>query len=87
MRSVAAERRTYTIVFEPNETGGYTVTCPALPGLVTEGRTLEEARKMAAEAIQLYLEVLKEDGLPIPPGEEHSETPIRDGVTIEFQAV
>ncbi|MEK6710721.1 MAG: type II toxin-antitoxin system HicB family antitoxin [Nitrospinota bacterium] len=84
---MAAKRCTYTAVFEPNETGGYTVTCPALPGLVTEGRTLEEARQMAAEAIQLYLEVLKEDGLPIPPGEEHTENTIRDGVTIEFLAV
>ena len=33
----------FTVLFEPAEEGGYVVTCPALPGLVTEGDTLEEA--------------------------------------------
>jgi predicted RNase H-like HicB family nuclease len=48
---------TYTVVFEPDlEAGGYVVTCPALPGVVTEGDTLEEARAMAADAIRAYLE-------------------------------
>ena len=42
----------YTVLFEPAEEGGYVVTCPALPGLVTEGDTLEEARAMAADAIR-----------------------------------
>jgi predicted RNase H-like HicB family nuclease len=42
-------------------TGGYVVTCPALPGLVTEGDTLDEARAMATDAIQGYLESLKKD--------------------------
>ncbi|MBD0327490.1 MAG: type II toxin-antitoxin system HicB family antitoxin, partial [Pyrinomonadaceae bacterium] len=37
-----------------------------LPGLVTEGDTLEEAREMAADAIRGYLEVLIEDGEPVP---------------------
>ena len=37
----------YTVPFEPAAEGGYVVTCPALPGLVTEGDTLEEARAMA----------------------------------------
>ncbi len=56
----------YTVIMTPDETGGYVVTCPALPGLVTEGDTLEEARVMAADAIRGYLEVLREDGKPIP---------------------
>jgi predicted RNase H-like HicB family nuclease len=54
----------YTVLFEPAEEGGYTVTCPALPGLVTEGDMLEEARAMAADAIRCYLGSLKKDGLP-----------------------
>ena len=57
----------YTVLFEQAEEGGYVVTCPALPGLVTEGETLEEARAMAADAIRGYLESLAKDGLPIPP--------------------
>ena len=56
----------YTVIFEPNERGGYTVSVPALPGLVTEGRTLEEARVMAQDAIRCYLEGLLKDGEPIP---------------------
>lgn len=56
----------YTVIMTPDETGGYVVTCPALPGLVTEGDTLEEARAMAADAIRGYLDVLAEDGEPIP---------------------
>jgi predicted RNase H-like HicB family nuclease len=42
------------------------VTCPALPGLVTEGDTLKEARAMARDAIRAYLESLRKDRLPIP---------------------
>lgn len=56
----------YTVLFEPAEEGGFTVTCPALPGLVTEGDTLEEARAMAADAIRGYIESLHRDHLPIP---------------------
>ena len=49
-------------VITPDVTGVYVVTCPALPGLVTEGDTLEDARAMATDAIQGYLESLKKDG-------------------------
>lgn len=56
----------FTMLFEPAEEGGYVVTCPALPGLVTEGDTMEEARRMAEDALRLYLETLIEDGVPIP---------------------
>ena len=66
---VTGNEYSYTVVFEPAEEGGYTVTCPALPGVVTEGDALEEAREMAADAIRCYLESLQKDGLPIPGGE------------------
>jgi antitoxin HicB len=56
----------YTAVFEPAEEGGYVVTVPALPGLVTEGDTLEEARAMVKDAIRGYLESLKKHGEEIP---------------------
>lgn len=45
------------------------VSVPALPGCNTEGDTLEEALANAKEAIELYLEVLKERGEPIPEEE------------------
>jgi len=50
----------------PAEEGGFVVTCPALPGLVTQGDTLEEARHMARDAIRGYLESLHKDGQPVP---------------------
>ncbi len=56
----------FTILIEPNEPDGYLVTCPALPGLVTEGDTLDEAYAMAQDAVQGYLESLIAHGEPIP---------------------
>lgn len=74
----------YAVVFEPDhEAGGYVVTCPALPGLVTEGDTLEEARAMAGDAIRCYLESSQKDGLPPPPGEVG---PVREKVAVKLQA-
>ena len=45
---------------------GYQVTVPLLPGLITYGRTLSEAREMAADAVRIHLEGLRKDGDPIP---------------------
>lgn len=69
---------TFTMLFEPAEEGGYVVTCPALPGLVTEGDTMEEARQMAEDALRGYLESLVKDGMSIPP----DKTPITEPVEI-----
>jgi len=46
---------TYKVLLRPEPEGGYTVTVPALPGCVTFGESVEEAMKMAQEAIELYL--------------------------------
>ena len=56
----------YTAVFEPAVEGGYVVSVPALPGLVTEGDTIEEARAMVKDAIRGYLESLVKHGEDIP---------------------
>ncbi len=53
-----------TVLFEPSDQGGYTAFVPALPGCISEGDTLEEARQNIREAIELYLEPIDE---PIPP--------------------
>lgn len=75
---VANGTYTFTMLFEPAEEGGYVVTCPALPGLVTEGDTLEEARRMAEDALRGYLESLRKDGMPIPS----DKTPIAEPIEI-----
>ena len=58
---------------EPNG-GGYTVTVPKLPGLVTEGNNLKEAREMTRDAIRCYLEsILKDKTFTSFAGEKRSE--------------
>jgi antitoxin HicB len=61
---------TYTFVFDPDLEGGFVVTCPALPGLVTYGETIEEARDMARDAMEGYIAVLLEDGEPVPGSDD-----------------
>jgi predicted RNase H-like HicB family nuclease len=56
----------YTVVYEPVKEGGYQVAVPLLPGLITYGRTFEEAREMARDAIRCYLESLLRDKERIP---------------------
>ena len=80
--SVSAAAYTYTVLFQPEPEGGYTVTCPALPGLVTYGETLEEARAMAADAIRGYIECLREDGEPIPESDP-APAPLVDRVRVK----
>jgi predicted RNase H-like HicB family nuclease len=77
----------YTVSFEPADEGGYVVTCPALPGLVTEGDTLDEARQRARDAIRAYLESLQKDGLPIPPDTHPPTEPVTEQIIVALQLV
>ncbi len=55
------------VILYPGVDGFWVVECPSLPGCVSQGRTKEEALKNIKEAIELYVEALREDNLPIPP--------------------
>lgn len=57
----------YRILIEQDEDGVFVVTCPSLPGCVSQGATREEARKNIADAISGYLESLRKHDEPIPP--------------------
>lgn len=59
-----------TAIFLPEADGGYSVIVPGLPGVATQGDTLEEALDNVREASLLWIEVCTEDGLPMP-----AETP------------
>jgi antitoxin HicB len=61
-----SDSRTYTIILEPAEEGGFVVRVPALPEIVTEGDTEEEAFAMAQDAIDLVLQSRRERGERIP---------------------
>ena len=56
----------YTIHLEPAEEGGYVVTVPALPPVITQGDTHAEAIAMAEDAIRTYIEYCIEHGKEIP---------------------
>lgn len=66
----------YLCHFQPEQEGGFTVTCPKLPPVVTYGETLEEAQANAREAIELCLEVMLEHGDAIPPPDRDLTGPI-----------
>jgi antitoxin HicB len=74
-----SQTHTYTIILDPDQEGGYTVTVPALPGCVTEGETVEECLTNAQEAIGLYLEDLVATGEAIP---EETQPPKVLSVTV-----
>jgi len=66
----------YLSHFRPEPEGGFRVTYPKLPPVVTYGETLEEAQANAREAIELCLEVMREDGEAIPPPDRDLASPI-----------
>ncbi len=73
----------YFAIFDPAEEGGYNVSFPDFPGCVTFGRNFEEARAMAREALELWLEELTESKEYIPI---HSARPIIDEVRVPVPA-
>ena len=58
--------RTYTGLIHKDPESDYGVSFPDLPGCISAGRTVEEAREMAAEALALHLEALEAYGEDIP---------------------
>jgi antitoxin HicB len=64
------------IVFEFQEEpeGGYTIAVPSLPGCISYGKTFEEAMEMIKDAMKGWLEVAKEQGIPIPDQFEQIES-------------
>lgn len=62
----------YNAIFEPCEEGGFTVTVPKLPGVVTEGDTFEEALEQARNAVAGHLQILTEAGEEIPEADQNS---------------
>ena len=55
----------YAVIIEPGERN-YSAYLPDLPGCVATGKTIGELRRRMSEAIDLHLQGMREDGLPIP---------------------
>jgi antitoxin HicB len=54
------------LVMDPQPEGGWTITCPILPGLVTEADSIEEVSANVADAIEALVEGYEELGQPLP---------------------
>jgi antitoxin HicB len=55
------------LVLEPQPEGGYVVTCPLLPELITEGEDVQDALHNANDALAAIIEALKSLDRPLPP--------------------
>jgi antitoxin HicB len=72
----------YRLIYEHLAEGGFQVIVPALPGLVTYGRTIEEAREMAHDSITCHLQGLLKDDEEIPIDPFASEPPVIEELRI-----
>jgi len=73
MEEIMASKYSFRILLRPEPEGGYTVIVPSLPGCITYGKTVDNAVKMAEDAIRAYLESMK----------KHGEEIVDDSTTLE----
>ncbi|HEY4185613.1 MAG TPA: type II toxin-antitoxin system HicB family antitoxin [Polyangia bacterium] len=66
--------RSFNVVLEREENGGFSVYVPDLPGCASEGETEQEALANIRQAIEGYIDGLKADGLPVPEPHTKIET-------------
>jgi predicted RNase H-like HicB family nuclease len=74
-------KREYTVLYQEIEDGWVMASVPELPGAVTQGKDLEEARSMIQEAVALLLESYRENAVRDAPGNAIWET-----LTVELAA-
>ena len=67
-------KREFTVVYTPIEDGWIMATVPELPGAVTQGRNMNEAREMIHEAVELLLQSYRESAAKTAPMEAVWET-------------
>jgi antitoxin HicB len=74
----------YICTFRPEPEGGYSVRCAAFPELISHGETLEEARAMAREALELCIEVYEDEGRPLPASDRDPRITIKEIVPVKL---
>lgn len=63
------QKQTYNVIFKPEPEGGFTAIVPSLPGCVTYGKTLPDAKAMITDAIAGYIASLVKHNEPVPSDE------------------
>ena len=72
----------FTVLYEQLEEGGYQVIVPALPGVVTYGRTLTVAREMASDAIACHVRGLLKDNEQVPEDPFAPSQPVKEELRV-----
>lgn len=67
----------WKIILEKDEDNWFTATVPSLPGCISQGKTRKEALKNIKEAIELHLECLAEEGIPLKGKKEVTTVAVR----------
>jgi predicted RNase H-like HicB family nuclease len=67
-------RHEYTVIYQPIEDRWFMASVPELPGAVTQGRTLEDARDMIKEAVELLIESYRDNAKKDASGQAIWET-------------
>ena len=73
------------LVLAPQPEGGYMVTSPVLPELVTEGDTLDKALEHVRDALQAVIETYKDLGRPLPTNLR--QDPRADSIWFEYLVI
>ncbi len=73
----------YLVMIHRTQTG-YSVDVPDLPGCVATGSTVEHARQMIAQAIEMHLDLMKAQSEPIPPPATTVSFEVDDASAEEF---
>ena len=70
----------FRVTLEPEDDGSWSAVVPLLPGCAVSGDTIEETMEYLREAAEAYVEVLIEDGRPVPT--EEVESSVLDGPAV-----
>jgi antitoxin HicB len=70
--------RRYKVLIEQDETGVYIATAPALPGVVEQGDTVDEAFENMGAAMRFTLDSMAEEGEELPPSDAPHSVEVRE---------
>jgi antitoxin HicB len=71
------------LVLEPQPEGGYTITCPLIPNLITEADTLDQVQANVADALAALIEMYEDLGKPLPPALQPMATSLGTPIWVE----